>query len=625
MTRVRRGKGGGIRERARSHFQRGRLREARAAFEELLRRDPRDAEASYTLGAIAGQERRFEDAIHHFGQTVQLQPDAVVAHCGLGAAYKALGRFAEAEGAFREAVRLQPGYAEALLELAYSLLGQKKVAEAERCFREVLTLRPTTAEAHHGLGEVHGARRELDEEIRCYRQALSLNPKLPMTHHRLGIALLVMGMFEESLEQFAAVLRLQPDLVEAHKYRGIALTKLGKRPEARAAYRKALELNPDYLDASLCEADLLEQEGEVEEAYGKIVPFLERGEQHPALGMVFANLCRRLGRCQEAVDYLEGLIAHQQLPVAGREQVHFALGKVYDGLGEYDAAFASFRKANDLRPHRFNPESHTATFTALIEMFDRAFLAEASRAQVDSHTPLFIVGMPRSGTSLVEQILASHPEVFGAGELGDIGFFVTELAEGRYGQRGYPVCFRSLSRAVLDRLARRYLDHLHRLAHGARRVTDKLPQNFQHLGLIALLFPESRVIHCVRDPRDTCLSIYFQPFFENVSFASDLRHCGLYYRQYERLMAHWRQVLDLPILEVRYEDLIAKQDTLSREMVAFAGLEWDERCISFHKTKRTVATCSYEQVQRPIYTSSIARWKHYERHLAPLLEGLGDV
>jgi tetratricopeptide (TPR) repeat protein len=601
------------------------LREARAAFEELLRRDPRDAEANYTLGAIAGQERRFDDALHHFRQTVQLQPDAVIAHCGLGAAYKAIGHFAEAERAFREAVRLQPRLADAMLELACVLLHQAKIAEAERCFREVLALKPTSAEAYHGLGEVHSARREVDEEIRCYRQALALNAGLPMTHQRLGIALLSMGMFEESLEEFAAALRLHPGLVEVHKYRGIALTKLGMRVEARAAYQKALELNPDYLDALVCEADLLEQEGEVEEAYAKIAPLLERGEQHPGLGMVFANLCRRLGRCDEAIDYLERLISDGQLPVRSREYVHFSLGKVYDGLGKYDAAFANFRKANDLRPHRFNPERHTATFTALIETFDRAFLASASRAGVRSHTPVFIVGMPRSGTSLVEQILASHPEVFGAGELGDIGFFVTELAEGRYGRRGYPDCFRDLSRDVLDRFARRYLDQLRRLAPDARRVTDKLPQNFQHLGLIALLFPEARVIHCVRESRDTCLSIYFQPLFENVTFASDLRHCGLYYRQYERLMAHWREVLDLPILDVRYEELIANQDAVSRQIVAFAGLEWDERCIRFYKTKRTVATCSYEQVQRPIYSSSIARWKHYERYLAPLLKGLGGV
>ncbi len=204
-----------------------------------------------------------------------------------------------------------------------------------------------------------------------------------------------------------------------------------------------------------------------------------------------------------------------------------------------------------------------------------------------------------------------------------MGGLVGELAAGRYGKSGYPDCFEGLNQKVVDRLAKKYLDGLKKLSPEAQRVTDKMPQNFQHLGLIALLFPGARVIHCTRDPRDTCLSIYFQHFFENISFAKDLGHLGSYYRQYERLMRHWQRVLDLPILEVPYESLVEDPEKWSRRLIEFIGLPWDERCLDFYKIRRTVATSSYDQVRRPIYKSSVGRWRHYKDYLSPLYDALG--
>ena len=625
MAGNRQGKGADPRRRARDLLHRGQFDSAKALFEDLVQKNPQDAEAHYSLGAIAGQQRRFEDAIRHLRQAVQLQPDALVALCGLGAAYKALGRFGEAEGTFREALRLQPAYPEVLLALADMLVHQKRFAEAERYFREVLRLQPKTAAAYHGLGEIHNVRREIEEEVRCYRQALAIDAKRPLTRYRLGVALQVMGAMDEAVEEYEKAVRLQPDFAPAFQAAGTALSKLGRRSEARAAFHKAHELSPDYLDPILSEADLLEQEGETERAYAMLAPLLERGVRHPTLGVVLANVSRRLNCSQEAIDYLEGLLVDINSPVGGREQVHFALGKLYDSSGLYDEAFAHYRQANDLRPKRFVPDEHATAYTSLMQIFDRKFVMQAPRASISTDKPIFIVGMPRSGTTLTEQILASHPDAFGAGELRDIGNFVTELVNRKGGKVGYPDCFRTLSREVLTDFARRYVAHLHKLAPDARRVVDKMPQNFQALGFISLLFPEARMIHCVRDPRDTCLSIYFQLFTESIRFSNDLMHIGLYYRQYERLMKHWGQVLDLPMLEVRYEDLIANQEAGSREIVAFAGLEWDDRCLAFHRTKRTVVTCSYDQVRQPIYTSSAGRWQRYERHLAPLLEALGEI
>jgi len=443
-----------------------------------------------------------------------------------------------------------------------------------------------------------------------------------LTPYRLGLVLHAMGVPDKAVKHLESAVSLQPGFVDTYKILGVTLMKLGRRQEAREVYRKGRSLQPDSIDLMVCEADLLEQEGEFDAALEQILPLMDRGVEHPGVGLVFAHLCRHFQCCPEAVNYLEGLLKKSELSESNREEIHFALGKLYDTEGDYDSAFAHFRKANEIRPNRFNPQRHAATFTVLMEVFSAEFLAGKPRATIHSERPLFIVGMPRSGTSLVEQILASHPAVYGAGELGEMGGLVGELAAGRYGKRGYPDCFRGLTQKVLDRLAKKYLDRLEQLAPEAQCVTDKMPQNYQHLGLISMLFPGVRIIHCTRDPRDTCLSIYFQHFFENITFANNLEHLGRYYRQYERLMRHWQRVLDLPILEVPYESLVEDPEKWSRRLIEFTGLPWDERCLDFYKTRRTVATSSYDQVRRPIYKSSVGRWRHYKNYISPLIEAL---
>jgi len=232
------------------------------------------------------------------------------------------------------------------------------------------------------------------------------------------------------------------------------------------------------------------------------------------------------------------------------------------------------------------------------------------------------VGMPRSGTTLVEQIIASHPRAFGAGELGDIGQIAQAMPRLLGLGGSYPGCLREASVAGMDAIAEKHLGRLGEMAPGALRVADKMPGNFQHLGLINLLFPGARVIHCTRHPMDTCFSIYATRLSPQHPYANDLEDIAFYYGQYRRIMAHWRTVVDLPMLEVRYEDLVANQEARTRELIAFLGLEWDEACLRFHETKRVVTTASVDQVKRAMYDTSIGRWKRYERHLGPLRAAL---
>ena len=304
--------------------------------------------------------------------------------------------------------------------------------------------------------------------------------------------------------------------------------------------------------------------------------------------------------------------------------LRYAASELLDKLGRYDEAFAQATGANVLRRPPYDPAIHQQTFDRLIAYFTRERITALPRAEHRSQKPVFIVGMPRSGTSLVEQILASHPSIHGAGELDFINrVFAGTLSMLSATANDYPACLDRLTVDIANGMAEIYLRPLIALDPGAERITDKLPLNFLHLGLIALLLPDAHVIHCRRDPLDTCLSCYMTEFALANDFKYDLTHAGLFYRLYERLMEHWKSVLDIPILDVDYEQMIAEPEVQSRRLIEFVGLPWDEQCLRFHESKRAVITASTQQVREPIYNSSVQRWRHYEKFLGPLKTALG--
>ena len=259
---------------------------------------------------------------------------------------------------------------------------------------------------------------------------------------------------------------------------------------------------------------------------------------------------------------------------------------------------------------------------SLINDFSADTLESMPRSACEDKRPVFIVGMPRSGSSLVEQILSSHPMVYGAGELNDIKNLASTLFATSHQHKNK--IFSNVQTSKLIELADRYLSSVEKVCGDALRVTDKMPSNFLWLGFIMQLFPDARIIHCIRDPRDTCLSCYFQPFVRSHDYANDLGDLAFYYRQYERLMHHWQQNVNLPILNVYYSDLIADAEAVARQMIGFIGLDWDDNCLNYHKSDRITATASWDQVRQPIYTKSLARWKHYRKHIDPLLDEFGS-
>ena len=496
-------------------------------------------------------------------------------------------------------------------------------------YQQALRLRPGFAEGYNDLGNAWQHLGEWDRAVECLREAVRLKPSLGPAYNSLGNVLRGQGKLAAAAEAFQQALRLQPDNVDIVYRLGVTLHELGDMDRAVECYRQVLRLKPGYADAMNSLATAYKEQGLLDEA---IALFRETLQRQPDHALAFYNLSKFAaeGRCQFAaheLDRVRGFMASGSYSASDRSQFGFGLGTVLHKQGLYEEAFGYFKEANDLRRRilqerhgAFDAAGHEKLVDRVIKTYDPAYFAEVRGWGTATDLPIFIVGMPRSGSTLVEQILSSHPQVFGAGELGEVPLFITRIVvDANPDLYATPVL--PTRGAALD-LATAYLERMAKLGKGAARVTIKTLQNYLHLGVIATLFPGARVIHCRRDPFDVCLSCYFQNF-QNIDFASSLEDIGNYYRAYEKLMAHWSRVLPLEIHDVANEDLIHHQEAVTRKMLAYCGLEWDERCLTFFNTRRVVQTASSVQVRKPISGQALGRWKHYRDHLGPLFQALG--
>lgn len=452
---------------------------------------------------------------------------------------------------------------------------------AESADHQALLVR---AREQQATGDLRGA------EATC-RAALLLRPEDAESHRVLGAILLWQNRADEAMSSLEESLRLGPENPRTYKKVAQALAATGRMTDALAADRKALELQPKYAGAL---AHL-------------------------------ASLKRFTSRHDDDLSAIEELAADSATADDDRVLLLFALGKAYEELGSYDRAFECLREANRLARRALSWDSAAAVagLDRVREVFSRTLFDRYADAGAPSDVPVLIVGMPRSGTTLVEQVIASHPTVHGGGERPDFNEIAAVLSVMTSEGLPFPDVMEHVGPEVLLGLGEGYARRLIDLAPGAARVTDKTPRNFRYLGLARLLLPDAKVIHCVRDPVDTCFSCYALNLVAQ-PYTFDLLELADYYRGYERLMAHWRSVLpDGWLLEVRYEDLVADLEGSARQLVAHCGLEWDDACLQFDATDRPVMTASVAQVRRPVYRSSVSRWRRFEPHLGPLLEALG--
>jgi FkbM family methyltransferase len=572
----------------------------------------------------SGDFARAEQLTRYVLQAEPANPSALYA---LGVACSRLNRPAEAEGCLRRAVEVRPGHADSWNQLGGALLAQGRTAEAVPCFQQAVRLQPDLADGHNNLGNALGRLKDLDGAIACYRQVLRLRPDLAEPHYNLGTALMAKGKTPEAIAAFRETIRIKPDFANALTNLGGLLAAGGEDEEALALYRRVLQLCPDRPEAHANLATSLLEEGRQEEAVARFREALRLNPNHvAALASVAIHGLYPL--TDDQVGRIRAMAADPRLAPGDACVLEFGLANLRSRAGAHDEAFEHFRRGNELRRvvfrqfgSAFDPRAHRAAMDRMVRTCDAAYFERVRGSGVDSEVPVFIVGMPRSGTTLVEQILAAHPQVHGAGELRDVMQLAEALPAELGGTAKYPECLAGAPAAALRARAERLLGRFERLGRGARRVVDKMPENYLHLGLIATLFPRARIIHCRRDPMDTCVSCYCS-YFRGLPFAWDLSDLGKYHRQYERLMAHWREVLPLQVMDVDYEELVANQEEVSRALVAFLGLDWDDACLAFHENRRAVHTVSTLQVRRPMYSSSVGRWKRYEAHLGPLKAAL---
>lgn len=656
------GAGAGVEARFRdamSRHQGGKLEEARGLYEEILRDQPGHADSLHMLGLIAHQEGRNEDARDLLAAAIESNDRIAFFHNNLGEVKRILGDNAAAADSFRAAIALEPRYAHAHNNLGLVLFQLDQVGTAVEEFEKAIEIEPDEPGFHNNLGVVLEAVGRLEDAIPRFRRSLELAPEQAEVNNNLGAALLASGEYSEAERFLLAAARIDERVANVHYNLSRLYVDQGRVDEAIAAAQQAIEIDPRAPEYHIALGAAHRAGGDMEASLNALraavainpshptalndlgVTLLVLGrfdeaessfrralDAEPGLAMAYENLARvrRYGETDRTrIELIETLASSSTRSGDDQAHLHFALGKMLDDLGEYERAFGHFRTANAIEHGRmrFDREAERVFVERMRACVDRSLLEGKRAIGNPSEIPVFIVGMLRSGTTLVEQILASHPLVHGGGELDYFRSVAGQLGRRLGGTRDYPECLVDLDARSVDSIAGGFLDRLRVGLGDARHFTDKNPLNFRHLGLILMTFPNARIIHCRRDPLDLGLSIFFQHFSERHDFAYSFADIAEYYRQYQALMQHWQNVFPDRIHDVDYESLVADLEPVSRGLVDFLGLEWDANCLEFHRTERPVGSASHWQVRQPLYDRSVGRWRNYEPYIDELRAALG--
>lgn len=574
---------------------------ALALCEEQQRLYPGDAAAHRSMAVLRADRREGVAAIRAAKRACELAPDDPRNWSGFGRVYALLGELENAATCFAEAVEIDAHYVDGWHNLGTALRQLGRHGSAFTALKNALLIDPGRADTYLNLGALLIETRQLEDALECFERAAQCDPNMPRARSRLGSQLSQRGKVKRAEILFRQSIGMDPDHLDGWMGLGRTLEDLGEEEAARGAYLNVLRRRPDH-----------------SVALGQYLALLRADRQQPeSVGAV--------GSAEESVQWLtraESVVRDVGAVDEARALVGYGLAKYHDRHGNYRQAAEAGALANAARRRLAGALDRAALTTQidhLVETYTADFFRARRRWGVGTGQPVFIVGLPRSGTTLTEQIIDAHPHLHGAGELPNLG----RLAASLPGDGGslWQAALR-LQEAHSRVLAEEYLQALRDGApKGRLRISDKSPLNFFQLALAALMFPNARVVHCVRNARDNALSIWMENFNPDQRYATDFGDLAFFHREYSRLMAHWREVLPLSMLEFRYEETIAAIEPQARRLIGFLGADWDERCLNFHQSGRAVQTPSRWQVRQPIYSRSVERWRHYEPYLPDLAAG----
>jgi tetratricopeptide (TPR) repeat protein len=633
----------------------GRPDKAAAMCRAALERNPDDINMVALLGAILLKGHQIPEAEKYLRQAIRLAPSFAKPHEDLGHLLVEKGKPEEAVDILRKATRLDPKLDHAFFDLgkALAMLGQGKEAdeafeksfdlnperkklalaaehqkegrweEAEQLYREVLRNNPTHVDAMRLLGNVTLQSGRIYQAERLFRRAVANAPDFVQAHIDLGTALKKQSRLEEAIEQFRQAIRQEPQNVLAHYLLASTLSLAAQTYEAVESYQRVLEFAPKHTGAMLGLGHVLKTVGRQDEAIEAYRNCIRLKPQNGEIYWSLANL----------IQDMESMVTRENGPDAevneeSRVNFLFALAKAYEDRGDFGRAWKYYQEGNATRRvmENYDPVRDEVMNDEIVEVFNREFLAANTGLGHPSSEPIFVIGLPRSGSTLIEQILASHSQVEGTSELPYAGTVATSLNRNRADGINYPRAVHELKAEHFRRLGGDYLDlaRIHRI-EGKPVFIDKMPNNFPTVGFIHLILPNAKIIDARRYPLDSCLSSYRQLFARGQSFTYDLTEIGEYFIQYQRMMDHWHEVLPGRCLTVQYEEVVTDFENQVRRLLDYCELPWEDACIRFHETERPVRTASSEQVRQPVYSKSVNFWRNYEDQLSELIQVLEPV
>ena len=602
-------------------IKRRRLDEAEQVLKQTIALAPTFAKAHEDLGYALLEQERYEEAVEVLQKAARLDPKLDAARFNLGKALASTGRGKEADAAFEASFELSPERKK--LALAAKHHQEGRIEDAEQLYRQVLNNNPRNVDALRMLAMVAATAKRYDDAERLLRKAVGIAPDFLTAVVDLGRVLKEQDRFEEAIDCFKNAIAINPNNPHTHFLLASAYSPAALNHEAAREYRRALDLAPEHPGALLGLGNALKTIGKQDEA---IKAYRDCIRVRPDNGEIYWSLANlktyrfsdeQIAKMAARVDNPEGLTEQSEVNFL------FALGKAHDDRQDYDQAWRYYTRGNGKQRMlaQYDPVQTETINDAIVEVFDKALLEEKAGKGCPDRAPIFVLGLPRSGSTLVEQILASHSQVEGTSELPYLGRVAMSLNRNRADGVNYPEAVRELEAAHLTALGEDYINYaqLHR-TEGKPFFIDKMPNNFPTIGFLNLILPQAKIIDARRHPLDACVGNFRQHYAKGQTFSYDLTDLGEYCLQYLRMMDHWQQALPGRVLTVQYEEMVTDFENQARRLLDHCELPWEEACGRFYETERPVRTASSEQVRQPIYTGALNFWRNYERHLDELIE-----